>query len=280
MGSLHMACRHHHEARPRDGVRHGQPASRSEQRDLRSARAAFVRADGRLSLEHPDERVERRIDGAGERAAFGSSTSMISPAVPELDRRAPPTRRGRWRRPPGGSGSSGGQHLRGGLRAPCPCGPGSPRTGRRASRRPFPRASSSAPMPSACHTPRPVRIFRSDPVSSGPARWCRPDRSCDPCSRSPTGCTRGCRTRDGDGGCPAARSGVIGTTASCTRMNGSACSYGRPGRQRFQDVEPHHRPNVGVLHEDNLALRGLTCVVMMFLPPGPRSRWPRPPGRR
>ena len=184
---------------------------------------AFVRADGRLPLEHPYERVEVAGSMGLENAPpSGSSTSIISPAVPSSTGEPSPTRTRTMASPSWRVGMSSGRST---------CDVGSTSLSRRArftqNRTPrisptFPSRSSSAPMPSACHTPRPVRIFRSDPgLQPRPLDRAAWTRWCDPCSRSPTGCTRDCRTRDGGGAVSsAARSGVIGTTASCTRMNG------------------------------------------------------------
>src|SRR5215213_5007069 len=97
----------------------------------------------------------------------------------------------------------------------------------------LPSLSSSSPIPSACHTPLPVRSFRSDPVCSrarsiappGPVLW--------PVLASPA--SRYHRLSNPRWGCLVsmlARSGVMGTTASWTRMKGSTCAYGmvREGR--------------------------------------------------
>src|SRR5215203_4683527 len=97
----------------------------------------------------------------------------------------------------------------------------------------LPSLSSSWPIPSACHTPLPVRSFRSDPVCSrarsiappGPVLW--------PVLASPA--SRYHRLSNPRWGCLVsmlARSGVMGTTASWTRIKGSTCAYGmvREGR--------------------------------------------------
>src|SRR5829696_6708722 len=97
----------------------------------------------------------------------------------------------------------------------------------------LPSLSSSSPIPSACHTPLPVRSFRSDPVCSrarsiappGPVLW--------PVLASPA--SRYHRLSNPRWGCLVsmlARSSVMGTTASWTRMKGSTCAYGmvREGR--------------------------------------------------
>src|SRR5918994_219857 len=97
----------------------------------------------------------------------------------------------------------------------------------------LPSLSSSSPIPSACHTPLPVRSFRRDPVCSrarsiappGPVLW--------PVLASPA--SRYHRLSNPRWGCLVsmlARSGVMGTTASWTRMKGSTCAYGmvREGR--------------------------------------------------
>src|SRR5918993_2586167 len=97
----------------------------------------------------------------------------------------------------------------------------------------LPSRSSSSPIPSACHTPRPVRSFRSDPACSrarsiappGPVLW--------PVLAAPAITYH--RLSNPRWGCLVsrlARSGVMGTTASWTRMKGSTCAYGmaRDGR--------------------------------------------------
>src|SRR5918995_4589276 len=97
----------------------------------------------------------------------------------------------------------------------------------------LPSLSSSSPIPSACHTPLPVRSFKSDPVCSrarsiappGPVLW--------PVLASPA--SRYHRLSNPRWGCLVsmlARSSVMGTTASWTRMKGSTCAYGmvRDGR--------------------------------------------------
>src|ERR687889_788571 len=91
----------------------------------------------------------------------------------------------------------------------------------------LPSLSSSSPIPSACHTPLPVRSFRSDPLCSrarsiappGPVLW--------PVLASPA--SRYHRLSNPRWGCLVsmlARSGVMGTTASWTRMKGSTWAYG------------------------------------------------------
>jgi hypothetical protein len=77
-----------HEPRPGLGVRGGQSISRAKQRNLRSARPTFVRADGRLALEHPYERVEGRIDGARKRTALWQLDVHYQPCRAQLDWRA------------------------------------------------------------------------------------------------------------------------------------------------------------------------------------------------
>src|SRR5918997_5386805 len=91
----------------------------------------------------------------------------------------------------------------------------------------LPSLSSSSPIPSACHTPLPVRSFRSDPLCSrarsiappGPVLW--------PVLASPA--SRYHRLSNPRWGCLVsmlARSGVMGTTPSWTRMKGSTWAYG------------------------------------------------------
>src|SRR5918998_1124103 len=97
----------------------------------------------------------------------------------------------------------------------------------------FPSLISSSPIPSACHTPRPVRSFKRDPACSrarsiappGPVLWpvlASPASTYHRLSKPRWGCLLSML----------ARSSVMGTTASWTRMKGSTCAYGmvRDGR--------------------------------------------------
>ena len=134
-------------------------------------------------------------------------------------------------------------------RRPCPCGRGSPRRARCASRRSCLRRASSSPMPSACQTPRPVRTLSSDPVfqlcalrSLHRVRWYAR------CSRQPE--SRYQRLSNPRCGCLVSRARELRSDRNDSfvdedeRVDRAVRDPRR--RQRLDDVDAHHRTDVRV----------------------------------